>query len=525
VCTDLLSVTRTVASVPEAPPDYASDFAEVLARRRDRQMMLDHDNDASWSKWDPACGRPFAVSLVDEQEFCGCLALDIDVKAGRVGPLEAEATLRWLVATLRDAGIAHVVASSGGGGAHIFATLRRPVPFEHISQIVNGLRNALGPAGIAACLDPARRFIRPPGSPHRSLDAWSTVDDPREALATLRRGNPNTRLRNLASNIGVRLLGVEATLLLAGRTTGREYPSDSEPFWTVLVAFANQSTPLEEVVTAVTEAPGAVGRRAQKVGHADISRFYDEATAWVAANPAVACPRDALKVIDAIQIAAERDLRTTRRRSLYPVMLGLTAMARQGGLEFNASMRDIALCAGVSVGTASSAVRDLIRQGWIRKVASPRRRSGLAHGYRLLRKGPNLNTYTGTKCRGGASGSVQLSSAAADVWRWRGGLGKSAWALYTLLVDGDALAIGDAATALNFSPHWTRVLMERLAVHGLAVRLAGGKYGVGPVSPWQVAVAASGTAARQRRRIEAERAVRPKTLRRLVRERSSLSDS
>jgi hypothetical protein len=57
-----------------------------------------------------------------------------------------------------------------------------------------------------------------------------------------------------------------------------------------------------------------------------------------------------------------------------------------------------------------------------------------------------------------------------DAWRW-GGLGSSAARVWVVLSDSDAVSAADvAALAGGLGVNWTRRLLHRLALHGLAVR-------------------------------------------------------
>ena len=171
-----------------------------------------------------------------------------------------------------------------------------------------------------------------------------------------------------------------------------------------------------------------------------------------------------------------RDGHSVGATSLTNVLLGaVTVAGRAGRTEgLHLSVRTLAQAGGVSVGTAQAALARLradlvlVRQ----EPAGVRDGKARAATYSL-----NVDRLTVPDDRPDDDDRPGVPTAVTDLlahdcWRW-GGLGASAGQVWALLDDRVPLDAEQVARLRHRSPTWTRRLLQRLALHGLAVQTGG----------------------------------------------------
>jgi hypothetical protein len=118
----------------------------------------------------PAPGRPWAVYLADDFGLVRLLAFDFDAK-GDDGAAAAARDAQLLAGLLADAGMPHVVCSSGpGGGRHVWAPLAEPAEPATVRLLAELVRAICPTLDLAPLTNPRTGSVRPPGAPHRAGD-------------------------------------------------------------------------------------------------------------------------------------------------------------------------------------------------------------------------------------------------------------------------------------------------------------------------------------------------------------------
>lgn len=479
-------------------------FARAVAGRTDQQLQLDPGNRGELAPWAPTSAACFGV-FVTGPAGCRTLALDFDARG--VFPGQPEHDARGAAYLLAGAGLAAVLVSSGGEGCyHVLATLAEPVPFSHVERLVAELRRRY------SSLDAARRVIRPPGALHRGGQVRAELVDltPTAALRILQAGSPASAVDELADVLGLRLLSAAmATMVETGRAP-RLYATRSEALRALLVAYANLDAGADEVLDAVHAMPGSVGDKARELGPAGITRLYRTAMIWAAAHPPVRSTEEAQRRLDEVaQAAAQQLARGRAGATSAAVFQAHLHTARVAGLEYDLSLRSVAMLAGLSAPTVVAAQARLVADGWLVKVGHPPRGTTRAQRWRIGNARYFDHTQTPQEGTiGMVKGRTETATADADCWRDRGGLGKAGFAVWALLRERTEWHVDDLATRRGVQ---TRAVAKRLAAladHGLAERVRRAVWRAGDADPALVvcAAAAARTGRRQRIRFELDRA-------------------
>lgn len=161
--------------------------------------------------------------------------------------------------------------------------------------------------------------------------------------------------------------------------------------------------------------------------------------------------------------------------SVTKVLQAVLELADQAGRTkaLHLSVREVSEAAGTSVGTTCKALRYLQVGQVGERVLYRLDAAQVARGKRLAAT-YELDLDAISDDAGDVEhAGVQADTTALlshDAWRW-GGLGASASRVWVVLSDRDALTPAEvAAAAGGLGVNWTRRLLHRLALHGLAVR-------------------------------------------------------
>jgi DNA-binding transcriptional ArsR family regulator len=345
-----------------------------------------------------SAGRPYAVPLAVDGSF-RTLALDFDVSKG-----DAARDAATVTRLLTEAEIKFARARSGpAGGQHVFATFTD----EGLSEVLGyRLVDALGQVAPSLDRSPMTNvrtgLIRPPGSPHRRGGRSELLGDRADAVSRLRAGNPPAAALRLAQLLGVdasapgpgspgstgprrrRPLSPEVTRLLRQGDVDGRCASRSECAYRVALGMVNAGQALEDFVQAVTSpcSPGLEHCRTWPDGTARVpaqvlalcARLWKAAELYAMRSPARAGARDpeVSALVASVATAADEapqywsGLPGPTARAVLSAVLAL--IARSGKAEVSAGQRQLAEMAGVARPTAASAVKRLLRTGWLEVV-------------------------------------------------------------------------------------------------------------------------------------------------------------
>lgn len=482
---------------------------------------------------------PWAVLLADETHRYRLLCFDFDVKKGGtfdpdlVEPAadDADSLSRALTAH----GIAHVLCeSSGTGGRHIWVAIAGGAAAE--------LVKALGVAAAAVysrTLDygmlsnPATGRARPPMSPHRdgsfsrvlsgSLDALTSPTTTQDQLDAL--------LAHLVAAVPARLRSAD----LATSSDRRRRPlpewarahldaagGGDNPSWTgymCLIAFAIAGWSLSEVKHASLTTPGMEHYRSKNVGRehrkprndrerrAQIERQWEKAMDAVAhhrvlprsfeeRSPERRADFEALaelvhlvdQILERIRVSPGRLGRGEAAASQRSTLLALAYLTLHTGKRVvGASVRDLALLAGISSSTVAASLRRLADAGLIAKArehdgynaAEWQLTDGFSTALGTVRPQPLKNTPPApseifpTRALLLDQLDEALSQRTHDVFS-RAGIGHLAGELYSLLTGAETVTIETAARRLGVGLRYAVIILSRLRQHKLIVRAAEG---------------------------------------------------
>lgn len=161
---------------------------------------------------------------------------------------------------------------------------------------------------------------------------------------------------------------------------------------------------------------------------------------------------------------------TVSGRTLTAVLVAVLTLADELGRTrgLAVSVRDLAERSGLSRTTAHRALVALQAHRVLSGERGADRSAGHAATYRLhLDRLPDDSGEL--EHPGVAPAALQLLTH--DGWR---GLGLSAWRLWVALDERGPLPVAELAATIGLSDRWCTVLLQRLALHGLVTRTAGG---------------------------------------------------
>lgn len=300
-------------------------------------------------------------------------------------------------------------------------------------------------------------------------------------------------------------------LLRSGDHKGA-YPSRSEMIQGFALAAVNARLPEAWLVKVLLDPRNRGGEKIQQLagrkGEREAQRYvamvYRNAQSYAAAHPSFGGRPEVIAEIAEIERIADRACERWTGRSGATdraiLQAHLNIARRCGSLEHGASVREVAVSAGInSISTVSSAHGRLERDQYLRRIEKADHGAAARYVVGL----PKSRSRTILPM--GALGDCSGQELGADVFRWRGGLGKSAARVYLALLIGGTTE--ELAGRLGCTISAVRKQLRRLATVGLAARDMLGRWGRTPADLDDVArhLGVKGEGDRQRARYQYER--------------------
>ncbi|MCU1530408.1 MAG: hypothetical protein JWP75_4171 [Frondihabitans sp.] len=474
---------------------------------------------------------PWCIRLADTRGQFRLLCFDFDAKDGEDAAERAVDDCEALSKVLGALSIAHVVCqSSAGGGRHLWVGIRDAAAADLVGRVATAARANYRTLDHGMLLNPREGAARPPGAPHRDGSASRILRGRLESLT-----NPTTTAEDLAEL---------ATALIAAAPAARTEESapsgpvdaahrahrrlsksgdahmgtirgGSNPSWTgfmCLLAAASAGWGLRDVEHAAKTAPGMEHYRTKNTGHGTRRpRASAEANSrlerqWAKAQDIAALhrvlpparePRDLSELerivtdvddlLQRFRINAGRWGNTEAAVSQRTILTALAYLTLHTGKRVvAASIRDLALLAGVGRTTAGSALYALTEAGFIERIrghdganaAEWKLTSHFSTTPDTVRSQPLKNPRPRTELFTLRTALVdileaQLTDQRHDLFT-RAGHGHLAGRLYSILKDGSAVTIDVAARLLGVSTRHATTVLSRLRHSRLVVKSAGG---------------------------------------------------
>ena len=330
----------------------------------------------------------------------------------------------------------------------------------------------------------APRFLRPPFAPHRLGRAVSLVEptSPREALERLR---PPESAESQLFTFPKPLSKAMRDVLRTGQSPARGYKSRSEAIQAFVTGAARAGFPDVWILARLLDPGNAADakvreiskRRGPRAAYKYVKHCIDKAYVFLANTPS----RDrnpALATLDEIESAAD-----ARR---WPGRGGATDRAvleafikigrRLGALRFRASVRELAILAGVaSVATVARSLPRLRKTGFLRLTERSKSGSGVPSQFQLERSEWSVGEQSShtTGGRDQECSDADLSPLANEIFRW-GALGKSSWRVWHALRTPASEA--EIAHRLGMRVKNIRRYVRRLAAFGLVTLDEAGRW-------------------------------------------------
>ncbi|WP_434513210.1 helix-turn-helix domain-containing protein [Clavibacter nebraskensis] len=475
-----------------------------------------------------APSTPWAIRLADPTGRYRLLCFDFDGKdsTGVVPELmeQAQDQAAVLSRTLDELAIAHVLCrSSGAGGRHVWIAVAGGADAAQVGALAAAARANFGALDHGMLRNPAEGAARPPLSPHRdgssstilagdvaALLAPSTTPADLDALtALLLERAPAPRVSDSAPSgpVDVRHR-THRELSRAGAAHMATIDGGGNPSWTgfmCLLAAANAGWTLGDVEHAARTAPGMehyrtknTGRGARKARSASearerLERQWSRAQQFAAVQrplPARREPQDLTELqaivadVDAIltsfRVTPGRWGRSEADASRRSILTALTYLTLQTGKRtVAASIRDLALMAGLGRSTAQRALQALTEAGFIARVTAAD--AGNAAEWRVTWRLSTAQGEVGSQPLDNPRPPTELFAHRAELVALlehelveqrhdlftRPGLGHLAGRLYATLGQHTALTVDGAARILGVSSRHTATILSRLRQHRL----------------------------------------------------------
>jgi hypothetical protein len=504
--------------------------------KRDAYGRLDENSYPSFHRVGPvAPTTPWCIRLADDTGLYRLLCFDFDGK-DKYG-VDAELMERAvddadaLSRILDELAIAHIVCqSSGTGGRHIWIAVPAGAPGEVVGALARAARANYRTLDHGMLLNVREGAARPPLSPHRDgssstiirgqLDAlMASRTAPDDLIALSRVLDERKPALSAAESVPSGLVDdrhrAHRQLSAAGLAHMATIGGGSNPSWTgfmCLLAAANAGWSLADVEHAAKTAPGMehyrtknTGRgsrrnRSAAEGHDRLERQWAKAREYAAVQrplPAQREPAD-LTELNAIvtdvedlltrfRVSPGRWGRTESALSQRTILTALAYLTLQTGKRVvAASIRDLALMAGLGRTTAADALQRLAAAGFARRVSASD--GGNAAEWRLTL---DFSTAYGTvrsqlldnprppmelfnvRADQVATLEEHLTDQRHDLFT-RAGLGHLAGKLYATLRQLPALTLESAAQILGVTTRHAATVFSRLRRHKLIVKHAEG---------------------------------------------------
>ncbi|UQB17863.1 hypothetical protein LIX22_003002 (plasmid) [Clavibacter nebraskensis] len=502
---------------------------QVRAMVRDAYGRLDGNSYPRLHQLGAAApSTPWAIRLADPAGRYRLLCFDFDGKdsTGVVPELmeQAQDQAAVLSRTLDELGIAHVLCrSSGGGGRHVWIAVHGGAEAAQVGALAAAAHACFRTLDHGMLRNPAEGAARPPLSPHRDgssstilagdvavLLAPSTTTADLDALtALLLERAPSPRAADSAPSgpVDVRHR-THRELSRAGAAHMATIDGGGNPSWTgfmCLLAAANAGWTFADVEHAARTAPGMehyrtknTGRGARKKRSASdarerLERQWAKAQQYAAVQrplPARREPQDLTELqaivadVDAIltsfRITPGRWGRSEADSSRRSILTALTYLTLQTGKRtVAASIRDLALMAGLGRSTAQRALQALTEAGFIARVAAAD--AGNAAEWRVTWRVSTAQGAVGSQLLDNPRPPTELFAHRAEFVALlehelvdqrhdlftRPGLGHLAGRLYATLGQHASLTVNTAARILGVSTRHTATILSRLRQHRL----------------------------------------------------------
>jgi DNA-binding IscR family transcriptional regulator len=502
--------------------------------KRDAYGRLDENSYPRTHRLGPVQpSAPWLVRLADDAGMFRLLCFDFDGKdANGVSPdlmEQAADDCDALAGILDELGIAHVVCqSSGTGGRHLWVALHG-CSASIVAALAGAARANYSTLDHGMLCNPRTGGARPPLSPHRdgssstvlrgSLDALTepstSTDDVLALTAQLNSLRPAPRPVDSKPS-GPLDAGYSAhrPLHVTGQAHMATVNGGGNPSWTgfmCLLAAASAGWSLADVAREARTAPGMEHYRTKNTSRGRKPRTAAEAAArlerqWAKAQhyaalqaplPRRQAPVDLSEltaIVDAtdalltrFRVSPGRWGRSEKGISQRTILASIAYLSLQTGKRtVAASIRDLALMAGLGRTTAADALSALVEAGYLERVSASD--GGNAAEWRLIfdfsttygtvRSQPLNNPRPPTELFNLRAVFLttlerQLTEGRHDLFT-RPGLGHLAGQLYALLSEHPSLTSETAARLLGVTARHTATILSRLRHHRLVVKHSDG---------------------------------------------------
>lgn len=467
--------------------------------------------------------EPWCIDLADSTGTFRLLCFDFDGKArGVVDPElmeQAADDCDALSEALTEQSIRHVVCqSSAGGGRHIWLALAG-APAQLIASLAIAARANYSTLDYGMLHNARTGAARPPLSPHRDGSSSIVLRGELDLLITER--TSNEKIENLTAALSERAPQPQAidtapsgpvdnrhkahrTLSAAGAGHMATIRGGSNPSWTgfmCLLSAAHAQWTLSDVEHAARTAPGMEHYRTKNTGNgvrrkrnaneasARLQRQWEKAQKIASLHAHAPNPRGPRDLSDLENIVSEvedvlhrftvqpgRWSRTEAAASNRSILTALAYLSlRTGKRSVAASIRDLALLAGVGRTSAAAALRRLAADGFVLRTTAHvganasewRIISHFCTASGTVRSQPTKNPRPPTElflARTALLGELEqlLSDTSHDLFT-RPGLGHLAGQLYAALAGiKTPVTVAAAARLLSITERHAATIMSRL---------------------------------------------------------------
>jgi hypothetical protein len=469
---------------------------------------------------------PWAIRLADAAGRYRLLCFDFDGKdsTGVVPELmeQAQDQAAVLARTLDELGVAYVLCrSSGAGGRHVWIAVDGGADAALVGCLATAARANFSTLDHGMLRNPVEGAARPPLSPHRdgshsvilagdvaSLLAPSTTTADLDALTALLTDRMPVRGADSAPSGPVDgRHQAHRKLSRAGTAHMATIGGGGNPSWTgfmCLLSAANAGWTLADVEHAARTAPGMehyrtknTGRGARKTRSASevrerLERQWAKAQQYAAVQRPLPRrePQDLTELaaivadVDAILTSFRvtpgrwgRSEADASRRSILTALVYLTLQT--GKRTVAASIRDLALMAGLGRSTAQRALQALTEAGFIVRAAAAD--AGNAAEWRVIWRLSTAHGAVGSQPLDNPRPPSELFAHRAELVALleheltdqrhdlftRPGLGHLAGRLYATFGQHASLTVDSAARILGVSARHTATILSRLRRHRL----------------------------------------------------------
>ena len=509
---------------------------QVRVMKRDAYGRLDENSYPSFHRVGPAAPTtPWCIRLADDTGLFRLLCFDFDGK-DKYG-IDAELMERAaddadaLSRILDELTIVHVLCqSSGTGGRHIWVAVPGGASAEIVGALARAARANYRTLDHGMLLNVREGAARPPLSPHRDGSSSTIIRGQLDALTASRTAPDDLialsrvldeRTPALRAADSVPSGPVDARhrahrqLSTAGLAHMATIDGGSNPSWTgfmCLLSAANAGWSLADALHAAKTAPGMEHYRTKNTdrgsrrtrstaeAHDRLERQWTKACEYAAVQRPLPARREPADFTELNAIVSDVDAllncfrvnpgrwgRTESALSQRTILTALAYLTLQTGKRVvAASIRDLALMAGLGRTTAADALHRLAAAGFIQRVSTSG--GGNAAEWRLTL---DFSTAYGTvrsqlltnprppmdlfnmRADQVATLEEQLTDQRHDLFT-RAGLGHLAGKLYAILRQHPALTVESAARILGVSTRHVVTVLSRLRRYKLIVKYVDG---------------------------------------------------